>query len=168
MTIQSLPRLAGGLARSVLRLAVASAVAAAVIVAIVLWRWPPEASEEQAAAALGLVALASPPALLLAFGLGLRSLLALPGRLAGLPAEARLRAAEVTTHAQAARRGGLRTALALWRLRAAALGARGALSVALPLRTLTPAWLGLAALAALAAVAEICLAAILLLVVATA
>ena len=168
MTIGSLPRVAGGLVRSVLRLAIASAVAAGVIATLVLWRWPPEAGEERALAAVALVALAGPPAVLFAFALGLRSLLALPGRLAGLPAEARLRAAELATHAQSARRGGVRTALALWRLRAAALGARGALSLALPLRTLTPAWLGLAALAALAAVLEVGLALVLLLVAATA
>jgi hypothetical protein len=91
-----------------------------------------------------------PPAILLFFAQGVRELLALPERLRKLPGEGQERVTELTRLAGAARTTSARgMPLLLWRLRASLGSVRDLAGIALPLRVLTPAFLGLSALSAL-------------------
>lgn len=94
--------------------------------------------------------LLAPPAILLFFAQGLRELLALPERLRKLPGEGQERLAELTRLAGAARTTTARgLPFLLWRLRGSVGSVRDLAGIALPLRVLTPAFLGLSALSAL-------------------
>lgn len=94
--------------------------------------------------------LLAPPAILLFFAQGLRELLALPERLRKLPGEGQERFTELTRLAGAARTTSARgLPLLLWRLRGSIGSVRDLAGIALPLRVLTPAFLGVSALAAL-------------------
>jgi hypothetical protein len=91
-----------------------------------------------------------PPAVLLFFAQGLRELAALPERLRKVPGEGQERLAELTRiagDARTARARGL--PLLAWRLRGTLGSFRDVAGVALPLRVLTPGFLGLTALSAL-------------------
>lgn len=142
--VRGIRRLTG----AVLRLAAIGA-AGAVAIAILLARGGFSFGD-----ALATALLLAPPLVLVLFAQGVRELLTLPERLRKMPAEGQERFAELTRVA-----GGIRSArtralpLQLWRLRGAVGSLRGVASVALPLRVLTPPFLGLTALAALLCVA---------------
>lgn len=92
-----------------------------------------------------------PPAILLFFAQGAAELAALPERLRRLPRESQERVAELTRLAGRARTTRARgVPLLLWRLRGSIGSVRDLAGIALPVRVLTPGFLGLAALAALA------------------
>lgn len=91
----------------------------------------------------------APPAVLLFFAAGLRGLLVLPERLRRMPHEGAAELRELTQIASEARRTGFRRApFLLWRLRGAIGSTRDLVGFAVPLRVLTPAFLGLTLLAA--------------------
>jgi hypothetical protein len=114
------------------------------------------------------VLLLAPAAVLLLFAQGLRELLSLPERLRRIPGEGQDRIAELTRIAGEARTTRLRRMpLLLWRLRGAVGSVRDVAGVAVPLRVLTPAFLGLALLAMLACVVLAGIGLIALLVLAT-
>ena len=94
-----------------------------------------------------LVLLAS-PAVLLFFAAGLMQLLALPGRLRRMPDQGAAQIAELTRIAGDTRGSGFRRAPSLlWRLRGVVASTRGLIGFALPLRVLTPWFLGVTAFA---------------------
>lgn len=96
------------------------------------------------------VVLLAPPAILLFFAQGVRELLALPERLRKLPGEGQERVTELTRLAGAARTTSARgMPLLLWRLRGSLGSVRELAGIALPLRVLTPPFLGVSALSAL-------------------
>lgn len=91
-----------------------------------------------------------PSAILLFFAQGMRELLALPERLRKIPGEGQERLAELARLAGETRTTRTRgLPLLLWRLRGSIGGLRDIAGLALPLRVLTPGFLGLAALSAL-------------------
>ena len=95
------------------------------------------------------VVLLAPPAILLLFAGGLGQLVALPERLRRMPNQGAEQLRELTQIAGEARRAGFRRAPSLlWRLRAVVGSSRDLVGFALPLRVLTPGFLGLTALAA--------------------
>ena len=101
-----------------------------------------------------LLILLAPPALVLFFAQGIRELSSLPDRLRRIPGEGQERFAELSRLAGEARTASVRNApLLLWRLRGTVGSLRDVAGIALPLRVLTPGFLGLAGLAALACVA---------------
>ena len=101
-----------------------------------------------------IVLLLAPPAIVLLFAQGVRELLALPDRLRNVPGEGQERLAELTRIAGAARTTRARAMpLLLWRLRGTIGSLRDVAGVALPLRVLTPGFLGLTALATFLCVA---------------
>jgi hypothetical protein len=94
--------------------------------------------------------LLAPPAILLFFAQGVAELASLPDRFRRMPHESQERVAELTRLAGQARTTRARgVPLLLWRLRGSVGSLRDVAGVALPLRVLTPGFLGLAALAAL-------------------
>lgn len=94
-----------------------------------------------------------PPAIVLFFAQGIGELASLPERVRRIPGEGQERIAELARLAGEARTVRGRAApLLLWRLRGAIGSVRDVAGIALPLRVLTPGFLGLAALAALACV----------------
>jgi hypothetical protein len=100
------------------------------------------------------IVLLAPSAVLLFFAQGALELLRLPERVRGMPGEGRERIAELTRIAGEARTArGRRPPLVLWRLRGSVGSLRDLAGLALPLRALTPAFLGLTALSALLCVA---------------
>jgi hypothetical protein len=104
----------------------------------------------ESADAVVTVVLLVPPALLLFFAAGLGELLRLPERLRRLPRESTDQLVELRQLASDARHTGLRRApLLLWRLRGAVGSTRDLIGFALPLRVLTPPFLGLTLLAGL-------------------
>jgi hypothetical protein len=95
--------------------------------------------------------LLAPSAILLLFAQGVRELLALPERLRRMPHEGQERVAELSRLAGQARTTNVRgLPFLLWRLRGTVGSLRDVAGVAVPLRVLTPGFLGLALLAALA------------------
>jgi hypothetical protein len=101
--------------------------------------------------------LLAPPALLLFFTAGLGELLRLPERLRRLPRESSTQLAELSRLAGEARHARLRRAPSvLWRLRGAVGSTRDLVGFALPLRVLTPAFLGVALLASLLCLVLVC------------
>jgi hypothetical protein len=101
--------------------------------------------------ALVTAALLAPPAIVLFFAQGLRELAGFPDRLRRIPGEGQERLSEIARLGSELRGARLRRApLVLWRLRGAAGSLRDVAGIALPLRVLTPGFLGLAALAAAA------------------
>ncbi len=90
------------------------------------------------------------PALLLFFAAGVGELLRLPERLRRLPTDSTDQLTELRRIAGDARRTGFRGApRLLWRLRGAVGSTRDLVGFALPLRVLTPAFLGLTLVAGL-------------------
>lgn len=103
--------------------------------------------------ALVTILLLLPPAIVLFFAQGVLELVSLPERLRRVPGEGEERLAELARLAGAARTARVRNApLLLWRLRSTIGPLRDVAGIALPLRVLTPGFLGLTALAALACV----------------
>jgi hypothetical protein len=97
------------------------------------------------------ILLLAPAGVLLLFAQGVRELLALPDRIRRMPHEGQERVAELTRLAGQARTTRVRgMPLLLWRLRGTVGSLRDVAGVAVPLRVLTPAFLGLAVLAVLA------------------
>lgn len=94
-----------------------------------------------------------PPAIVLLVAQGVGELASLPERIRRIPGEGQERIAELARLAGEARTVRGRTApLLLWRLRGAIVSVRDVAGLALPLRVLTPGFLGLSALAALSCV----------------
>jgi hypothetical protein len=146
--VATLERVVRGIVRRLRRLALFGAAGAVPIVAV-LGRDGFEALD-----GIVIVLLFAPAAIILFFAQSLSTLAALPERLRRIPGEGQERATEL------ARLGGeLRTArprrlpLVLWRLRGAVGGLRDVAGIALPLRVLTPGFLGLTAIAAAASIA---------------
>jgi hypothetical protein len=99
------------------------------------------------------VLLLAPAAIVLFFAQGVRELVSLPERLRKLPGEGQERLSELARIAGEARTARARSApFLLWRLRGSIGSLRDVAGIALPLRVLTPGFLGLTALAALACV----------------
>jgi hypothetical protein len=95
--------------------------------------------------------LLAPPAILLFFAQGVAELASLPERVRRLPRESQERVVELTRLAGQARTTRARgVPLLLWRMRGAVGSLRDVAGIAMPLRVLTPGFLGLSALAALA------------------
>lgn len=93
------------------------------------------------------------PAIVLFFAQGVLEIVSLPERLRRMPGEGQERLAELARLAGEARTARVRNApLLLWRLRGTIGSLRDVAGIALPLRVLTPGFLGLAALAALVCV----------------
>jgi hypothetical protein len=100
-----------------------------------------------------LVLLLAPPAIVLFFARGVLELVSLPGRLQRIPGEGQERLSELARTAGEARGARPRNApLLLWRLRRSVRSLRDVAGIALPFRVLTPGFLGVTALAALACV----------------
>ena len=133
-----------GFVRLVRRLAFAAVIGVALLAAV-LARGGFSAGE-----AILTALLLAPPAILLFFAQGVAELIALPERLRRMPGEGGQRLQELTRLAGEARR----TRLAglpslLWRLRSTLGSLRDVAGMALPLRALTPPFLGLTAIATL-------------------
>jgi hypothetical protein len=136
-----------GFVRLIRRLAVVAAVGVGAI-ALLLARGGFTAGE----AVLVALLLAS-PAILLFFAQGVAELASLPDRYRRMPGESQERFAELSRLAGQARTARARDVpLLLWRWRGTAGSLRDVAAIALPLRVLTPGFLGLAALAALVCV----------------
>jgi hypothetical protein len=113
------------------------------------------------------VLLLAPPAFLLFFTRGILELVSLPDRLRRMPGEGQERVTELTRVAGDARTARLRNLpLLIWRLRGSIGSVRDLAGIALPLRVVTPGFLGLAALAALVCLVIACSGVIALLVLA--
>ena len=147
--LSALDRVIRGLVRGVRRLAVAGALGVLPI-ALLLRR------EDGFDALDGLVTvlLLAPPAIVLFFAQGVLELVSLPERLRRIPGEGQERLAELGRIAGEARTTRARSApFLLWRLRGTIGSVRDVAGIAMPLRVLTPGFLGLAALATVACVA---------------
>lgn len=144
----ALERTVRNLVRAVRRLAVA-AVAAVFLIAVLLWRDDGFDGVDAFVTAL----LLAPAAIVLFFARGVLELVSLPGRLSRIPSEGQERLSELAQVAGEARTARPRNApLLLWRLRNSVGSLRDVAGIALPFRVLTPGFLGLTALAALACV----------------
>jgi hypothetical protein len=142
--LDALVRFLGGVVRLVRRFAVVTIVAVALIAALLA------RGGFGAAELVVTIVLLAPPALLLFFAAGLSELLRLPDRLRRLPREGTTQLAELSRLAGEARTARLRRApWVLWRLRGAVGSTRDLVGFALPLRVLTPPFLGLVLLASL-------------------
>lgn len=147
------------LVRGLRRLALAGAVAV-VPIALLLRRGGFEALD-----AVVSIVLLAPAAILLFFAQGVLELVSLPDRFRRMPGEGQERLAELGRIAGDARSARLRSVpLLLWRLRSSIGSIRDVAGIALPLRVLTPGFLGLAVLAAFACAALACVGLIALLV----
>jgi hypothetical protein len=150
-----------GAVRRLRRLALA-ALAADVPLAALLARGGLDALDVVVAAVL-----LAPPAVLLFFAQGLGELARVPERLRRVPAEGRERALELARLGSELRGARLRRLpLVLWRLRGAIGSVRDVAGIALPLRVLTPGFLGAAAVAALACAGLVAAGAVALVVLA--
>lgn len=139
----TLERLIRALVRQLRRLAVAAAVAV-IPIALLLAREGLDPAE-----IVLTVVLLVPAAVVLFFAQGLVELVSLPDRLRRVPGEGQERLAELARLGGEMRSTRLRKApIMLWRLRGAIGSVRDVAGIALPLRVLTPAFLGGAALAA--------------------
>ncbi len=158
-----LERTVRNIVRAVRRLAFA-AVAGVFLIAVLLWR---DDGFDGADAVLTLLLLA-PAAIVLFFARGVLALVSLPGRLQRIPGEGQERLSELAGLAGEARTARPRNApFLLWRLRGSIGSLRDVAGIALPFRVLTPFFLGLTALAALACVVLVGIGLIALLVLAT-
>jgi len=143
-----LERTVRNIVRAVRRLAFAAA-AGVFLIAVLLWR---DDGFDGADGVLTLLLLA-PAAIVLFFARGVLELVALPGRLQRIPGEGQERLSELARTADEARGMRPRNApLLLWRLRRSVGSLRDVAGIALPFRVLTPGFLGLTAIAALACV----------------
>lgn len=144
----TLDRVVRGIVRGVRRLAIAAAVAVALI-ALLLRRDGFDGLD-----AIVTILLLVPTAIVLFFAQGVLELVSLPDRLRRMPGEGQERLAELARIAGEARSARVRNApFLLWRLRSSIGSLRDVAGIALPLRVLTPGFLGLAVLASLACVA---------------
>jgi hypothetical protein len=160
--LATLDRVVRGLVRKLRRLA-AAAVGGAVPIAVLLERDGGFSGGD----AVFVVLLLAPPAFLLFFAAGVHELVSLPDRLLRLPSEGRDRVTELARVAGGARTARLRSLpLLIWRLRSSFGSVRSVAGIALPLRVVTPGFLGLAALAALVCLVTACSGVIALLVLA--
>ena len=133
-----------GFVRLLRRLAVVAAVGVALLVAV-LARGGFSTGDT-----ILTVLLLAPPAILLFFAQGLSELIALPERIRRMPGEGGQRLQELTRLAGETRRVRLAGMPSLlWRLRGTVGSLRDVAGVALPLRVLTPPFLGLTAIATL-------------------
>lgn len=113
------------------------------------------------------ILLLAPPGVLLFFTAGVAQLLRLPERVRRLPRESTTQLTELSRLAGETRDGGFRRApRVLWKLRGAVGSTRDLVGLALPLRVLTPAFLGLSLLAAFLCLILIAAGAIALIVLA--
>lgn len=95
------------------------------------------------------ILLLAPPAVLLFFTAGVAQLLGLPERVRRMPRESATQLTALSRLAGETREGGFRRApRVLWKLRGAVGSTRDLVAFALPLRVLTPAFLGFSLLAA--------------------
>lgn len=160
--LSPLEPLARSIVRGIRRLAFAAA-AGIVPIALLLRR----EDGFNALDALVTVVLLAPVVIVLFFAQGVLELVALPERLRRIPGEGQERLSELARIAGEARTAKARNApLLLWRLRGSIGSLRDVAGIALPLRVLTPAFLGLTALAGLACIVLIGAALIALLVLA--
>ena len=160
--LASVSGLLHGVIRLVRRLALVGG-AAAVLIAVLLWEHGGFDTED---AVLTLLLL-GPPAVLVFFSKGLGEIAALPERLRRMPGEGTEQLGELTRAAGRARETRLvGLPLLLWRLRGAVGSVRDVAGFALPLKVLTPGFLGLTALSALLCVIVAGVALIALLVIA--
>lgn len=160
--LSSLDRVVRSIVRGVRRFALTAA-AAVVPIALLLRRQDGFNGFD----ALVTVLLLAPAAIVLFFAQGVLELVALPDRLRKLPGEGQERLSELARIAGEARTARARNApFLLWRLRGSIGSLRDVAGIALPLRVLTPAFLGLTALAALACVVLLAAGLIALLVLA--
>jgi hypothetical protein len=142
----TLDRAVRGLVRKLRRLALASAVAVAPI-ALLLGR---EDGFSELEIVFSLV-LFAPAVFLFFFTRGILEIVSLPDRLRRMPGEGQERVTELARIGDDARRARVRsTPFLLWRLRRSVGSVRDVAGIALPLRMLTPGYLGLAAGSALA------------------
>jgi len=152
-----------GFVRFVRRLAFAAVVGVAVLAAVLA------RGGYSTADAIITVLLLAPPAILLFFAQGLAELIVFPERLGRMPGEGVQRLAELTRRAGEARTTRLRGVPSmLWRLRGTLGALRDVAGVTLPMRVLTPLFLGLTLIAALLCVVLTCAGAIALIVLAIA
>lgn len=148
MQLSTLERVLRGVARAARRLAVTAALGV-VPIALLLRR----DDGFNGLDALVTIVLLVPPAIVVFFAQGIGQVASLPERLRRIPGEGQERLAELARLAGEARTARVRNApLLLWRLRGAIGSVRDVAGIALPLRVLTPGFLGLAALAALGCV----------------
>ena len=146
--LSTLERLVRRIVRAVRRLAVA-ALLGVVPIALLLRR----DDGFDGLDALVTILLLIPSAIVLFFAQGVLELVSLPERLRRIPGEGQERLAEVARLAGEARTARARNApFLLWRLRGTIGSLRDVAGIALPLRVLTPGFLGLTALAALVCV----------------
>lgn len=148
--------------RFVRRLAVAAIIGVAFLAAVLA------RGGYSAADAFLTVLLLGPPAILLFFAQGLARLIALPERLVRMPGESgrRLELTRVAGEVRTGRPTGVPSLL--WRLRSTLGSFRDLAGVTLTIRVLTPAFLGVAAVAALLCVVLTCIGVIALVVFAIA
>jgi hypothetical protein len=152
-----------GFVRFVRRLAFTAVIGVALLAAVLA------RGGYSAADAVVTVLFLAPPAILLFFAQGLAELIALPERLRRMPGEGGQRLEELTRLAGEARTTRLYGVPSmLWRLRGTLGSLRDVAGVALPLRVLTPPFLGLTLIAALLCVALTCVGLIALIVLAIA
>ena len=145
----TLERTVRNLVRAVRRLAFA-AVAGVLLIALLLRR----EDGFDGLDAFVTVLLLAPAAIVLFFARGILELVSLPGRLQRMPGEGQERLAELARLGGEARTARPRNApFLLWRLRGTVGSLRDVAGIALPFRVLTPASLGITALAALACLA---------------
>ena len=141
----TLDRAVRGLVRKLRRLAIASSVAVAPI-ALLLGR-DDGLGELEVILSLALLA---PAVFLFFFTRGILGIVSLPDRLRRVPGEGQQRLTELTRIGNDARTARVRsTPFLLWRLRRSLGSVRDVAGIALPLRMLTPGYLGLAAGSAL-------------------
>ena len=144
--LSTLDRFVRGLVRGIRRLAVAGALGV-VPIALLLRR----EDGFDGLDAVVTVLLLAPAAIVLFFAQGVLELVSLPERLRRVPGEGQERLSELSRIAGEARTARVRNApFLLWRLRGTIGSVRDVAGIALPLRVLTPGFLGLAALATLA------------------
>ncbi|HEX6401281.1 MAG TPA: hypothetical protein VF108_12550 [Actinomycetota bacterium] len=144
--LSTLDRFVRGLVRGIRRLAVAGALG--VVPIALLFR---REDGFDALDAVVTVLLLAPAAIVLLFAQGVLELVKLPERFRRMPGEGQERLSELTRIAGEARSARVRSApFLLWRLRGTIGSVRDVAGIAMPLRVLTPGFLGLAALATLA------------------
>jgi hypothetical protein len=146
-SVATLERIVRGLVRQLRRLAAAAVLAVVPLVAL-LARGGFDAVD-----ALVTAVLLAAPAILLFFAQGLNELASFPERLRRAPTEGQERALELARAGSELRGARLRRLpIVLWRLRGAIGSVRDVAGIALPLRVLTPGFLGAAAVAGFACV----------------
>jgi hypothetical protein len=162
VTVTALERILRGLVRQLRRLAVAAVVADVPLVALMA------RDGFDALDAIVAAILLAAPAILFFFAQSLNELAEVPDRLRRAPTEGQERAVELARLGSELRGLRLRRLpIILWRLRGTVGSVRGVAGIALTVRSLTPGFLGLAAIAGFACVGIVVAGAIALVVLAT-